>query len=133
LKYLALEATNTQRRFVVWLELKTIHKDLFVSAERAGADRGTLILQELWLKHLKSQLLLTESETELLSDYSQNRFRANDLVVLLDGFDELEDESSQVNLNKCLREFASALHDNTLLISTALMRSEAWKRTVGGI
>lgn len=118
LKYLALQATNTQKRFVVWLELKAIHKNLFVLAERAGAEQGSLILQELWLRYLTSQLLLSNSETELLRNYWQDRFRANDLVVLLDGFDELEDDSIQENLNKCVREFASALHDNTLLIST---------------
>jgi HEAT repeat protein len=118
LKYLALRAQGEEQRLAVWLELKAIDKSLFAEAEKAAARGGKLILQELWLMHMRTQLMLTDAEVGILREYWQEKFRANEIAVLLDGFDELQDESVELSLNKCIREFASAAHDNTLLIST---------------
>lgn len=118
LKYLALKAQEEKKRLAVWLELKAIDKPLFTQAERVAAHVGTLILPEIWLKHLKAQLSLSDGEIKLMRAYWLERFKANEIAVFLDGFDELQDEASERNLNKCVREFASASHDNTLLIST---------------
>lgn len=117
-KYLVLQATEKEKRLAAWLELKAIDKPLFAEAEKAAAHKGNLLLQELWLKHLTVQLSLSNVEIDLLRRYWQERFVANEIAVLLDGFDELQDEAIERSLNKCVREFASALHDNTLLIST---------------
>lgn len=117
-KYLALQAQEKEKRLAVWLELKVINQSLLASAESGAAYNGSLILQELWLKHLKTQLSLSEAEAKLLHKHWQEKFKANEITVLLDGFDELQDEAAERSLNKCVREFASALHDNTLLIST---------------
>jgi len=118
LKYLALQAQETSELLVVWLELKAIGKPLFAQAEEAAAHDGHLILQELWLKYLKAQLSLSEAEIELFRGHWQEKLKANEMAVLLDGFDELQDEAIESSLNKCVREFASAVYDNTLLIST---------------
>jgi HEAT repeat protein len=118
LKYLALRAQETGELLVVWLELKAIGKPLFAQAEEAAAQDGHLILQELWLKYLKAQLSLCEAEIHLCRDHWQEKLKANEIAVLLDGFDELQDEGIEGSLNKCVREFASGVHDNTLLIST---------------
>lgn len=117
-KYLALLAAEKERRFAVWLELKAIDKSLFAEAEKAAARNGNLLLQELCLRHLKIQLSLSDAELDLLRRHWQERFRADEIAILLDGFDELQDEAIERSLNKCIREFASALHDNALLIST---------------
>jgi HEAT repeat protein len=117
-KYLALQATEKEKRLAVWLELKAIDRSLFTEAEKDAARNGNLLLQELCLKHLKIQLSLSDAELGLLRRHWQERFRANEIAVLLDGFDELQDEAIERSLNKCIREFAAALHDNTLLIST---------------
>jgi len=117
-KYLALLAAEKEKRLAVWLELKAVDKSLFAEAEKAAARNGNLLLQELCLRHLKIQLSLSGAELDLLRRHWQKRFRANEVAVLLDGFDELQDEVIERSLNKCIREFASALHDNTLLIST---------------
>jgi HEAT repeat protein len=118
LKYLALQSQEKEKRLAVWLELKGIDKPLFAQAEKAAAQAGNLILQELWLRHLKTQLSLSDAEIKLLRQHWQEKFKANDIAVLLDGFDELQDDGIERSLNKCVREFASAAHDNTLLIST---------------
>ncbi|HEU4638828.1 MAG TPA: HEAT repeat domain-containing protein, partial [Candidatus Binatia bacterium] len=120
LKYLALRAQEKEARLAVWLELKLIDKPLFVQAEQAAVSNGTLILQELWLKHTENeaQLSLSDAEIKLLREHWQNKFKANEIAVLLDGFDELQDEVIERSLNKCVREFTSAVHDNLLLIST---------------
>jgi HEAT repeat protein/energy-coupling factor transporter ATP-binding protein EcfA2 len=118
LKYLALQAQEKEKRLAVWLELKAIDKPLFAQAEKIAARDGNLILHELWLKHLKTQLSLGDREIKLLREYWQEKFKRNEIAVMLDGFDELQDEAIERNLNKCVREFASALHDNALLIST---------------
>lgn len=118
LKYLALQAQEREERLVVWVELKGIDKALYAQAEKAAKRVGNLILQELWLKHLKIQLAFNDVEIKLLRGHWQERFKANQIVVLLDGFDELQDEVIERSLNKCVREFASASHENALLIST---------------
>lgn len=118
LRYLALQAQQKESRLVVWLELKAINKTLFGQAEKAAAQGGVLILQELWLKHLKTQLSLSAAEIKLWREHWQEQFKANNITVLLDGFDELQDEAIERSLNKCVSEFVSAAHYNTLLIST---------------
>jgi HEAT repeat protein len=118
LKYLALQATEKEKRLALWLELKAIDRSLFAEAEKAAAQNGNLLLKELCLRHLKIQLSLSDAELDLLRRHWQERFRANEIAVLLDGFDELQDEAIERSLNKCIREFAAALHENTLLIST---------------
>jgi HEAT repeat protein len=118
LKYLALQAQGNEKSLTIWLELKAIDKPLFAEAEKAAAQDGHLILQELWLKYLKTQLLLRDAEINLLREYWQEKFKATEIAIFLDGFDELQDEMIERSLNKCVREIASASHDNTLLIST---------------
>lgn len=117
-KYLALQAKEKLGRLVVWLELKAIDKSLFAEAEKVAAHDGNLLLQELWLKHQKIQLSLSDAELNLLRQHWHERLAANEITVLLDGFDELQDEIIEHSLNRCVREFAASLHDNTLLIST---------------
>lgn len=117
-KYLAQQAAEKEGQLAVWLELKAIDKSLFAEAEKAAARNGNLLLQELCLRHLKIQLSLSDAELDLLRRHWQERFSANGIAILLDGFDELQDEAIERSLNKCIREFASALHDNALLIST---------------
>jgi HEAT repeat protein/type II secretory pathway predicted ATPase ExeA len=118
LKYLALQALEKEKRLTIWIELKAIDKPLFAQAEEVAVREGNLILVELWLKHLKTQLSLSDADTQLLREHWREKFKANEIAVLLDGFDELQDEAIEHSLNKCVREFASASHDNTLLIST---------------
>jgi HEAT repeat protein/predicted ATPase len=118
LKYLASRTQEKEQRLSVWLELKAIDKILFAEAEKAAARNGTLIIQELWLKHIRVQLSLRGAEIELLRGYWQEKFQANEIVILLDGFDELQNEAAELSLNKCIREFSSAAYDNTILIST---------------
>jgi len=117
LKYLALQ-THEQGRLAVWLELKAIDRPLFAQAEAVAAHSGHLILAELWLKHLQTQLSLSVAEIKILRAHWQEKFQAHEITVLLDGFDELQDEAIERSLNKCVDQFVSALHDNTLLIST---------------
>lgn len=118
LKYLALKALDKQKRLVVWLELKAIDKALFAQAEKAAARAGHHILQELWLRYLKVQLSLSDAEIKLLRRYWQEKFRADEVAVLLDGFDELQNEAVERSVDKCVSGFVSAAHENTILIST---------------
>lgn len=118
LKHLALQALGEEKRLAVWLELKAIDKPLFAQAEKLAARDGNLIVLELWLKHLKSQLSLTDAEIKLLRAHWQEKFRANEIAVLFDGFDELQNEAIELSLNNCIREFVSTAHDNALLITT---------------
>lgn len=118
LKYLALQAAEMENRFVVWLELKAINRSQFAEAEKSAARLGSFILQELWLGRLKPRMTLSVRETGLLREYWQERFKANEMVVLLDGFDEVQDEVMERSLNKSVRDFACASHNNMLLIST---------------
>jgi HEAT repeat protein len=118
LKYLALQAQEGEKRLAVWLELKSIDKALFAEAERAAAHEGSLILPELWLMHLRALLSLSDGEIKLLRAHWKESLRAGEVAVFLDGFDELQGEAIECSLNKCVREFSSASHDNTLLIST---------------
>lgn len=118
LKYLALQAHEREKWLVVWLELKAIEKPLLIQAEEEAARDGNLMLKELWLRHLKIQLSLSDAEVRLLSEYWQEKLRANEIVVLLDGFDEIHDEALERGLNKCVREFASAPQSGPLFIST---------------
>jgi len=117
LKYLTLQAQE-QMHLAVWLELKAIDRSLFAQAEVAALRNGHLIMAELWLRHLKIQLSLNATEMKLLHTYWQEKFQAHEVTVLLDGFDELQDEVIKSSLNKSISQFASALHDNALLIST---------------
>ena len=118
LKYVALQALHKEKRLVVWLELKALDKSIFAHAEKAAARNGNLSLQELWVRQLKVQLSLNNAQTKALREHWQEKFHANAITVLLDGFDEVQDEAIERSLNKCVREFASTSHDNTLLIST---------------
>lgn len=118
LKYLALKAQEKEKRLVIWLELKAIDKPLFAQAEKAAARAGHLILLELWLRYTRVQLSLSDAEIKLLRRYCQEKFRADEIAVLLDGFDELQDEAIERSVNKCISEFVSAPHDNPILIST---------------
>lgn len=117
-KYLALQAQEKEKRLVIWFELKAIYKPLFAQAEKAAAHNSSLILQELWLNHVKAQLSLSNGEIKLLRKHWQENFKAHEIAVFLDGFDELQDEMIEHSLNKCVREFASSPYNNTLLIST---------------
>jgi HEAT repeat protein len=118
LKYLALQAQEKEQRLVVWLELKALDKALFSQAEKAAARAGSFKLLELWLRHLKVQLSLSDAEAKLLRQHWQIKFRAGEIIVLLDGFDELQDEAVERSANKCISEFVSASHDNPILVST---------------
>lgn len=118
LKYLALHAQEKEQRLVIWIELKAIDKTLFSQAEKAAARAGNLRLLELWLGHTKVQLSLSDAEARLLRRHWQERFRAGDIIVLLDGFDELQDDDVAGSVNKCISEFVSAPHDNPILITT---------------
>lgn len=118
LKYLALRTLDSGERFTVWLELKALHRELLKLAEKSVGKTGGLLLRELWLKHLESHLTLTVGEVDLLRHHWVERFRSNQLLILLDGFDEIHEEGAQETLNKCVNESASALSDNTILIST---------------
>lgn len=118
LKYLALQAREKEQRLAVWLEFKAIDKALFSQAEKAGARAGSLKLLELWLRHLKVQLSLSDAEAKLLRLHWQEKFQADEIIVLLDGFDELQDEAVGRSVNHCISEFVSASHDNPILVST---------------
>jgi HEAT repeat protein/energy-coupling factor transporter ATP-binding protein EcfA2 len=118
LKYLALRTLEHEDRFTVWLELKAIAKPLFDIAEKAAAREGSLILVHLWLRHLKTQMLLSDMELTLMRQYWEEKFCVNQIAVLLDGFDELQDDRLEYGLNKCIGEYASPLHSNALIIST---------------
>jgi hypothetical protein len=118
LKYLSRQAQEKEGRLAVWLELKSIAKSVFVEAEKASARDGSLTLRELWLKHLKAQLSLTDAQIQVLRTHWDNKFRSNEIAVLVDGFDEVQDKAIQSSLNRCISEFACAAHNNTLLIST---------------
>lgn len=118
LKYLALQAREKEQRLVVWLELKALDKALFSQAEKAAARAGSLKLLELWLRHLKVQLSLSDAEAKLFRRHLQEKFRAGEIVVLLDGFDELQGEAVGHSVNQCISEFVSASHDNAILVTT---------------
>jgi energy-coupling factor transporter ATP-binding protein EcfA2 len=118
LKYLALQAQQDDNRLVVWLELKAIHQSSFVRAEETAVLKDSLILQELWLKHLASQLALTEAEVKFLREHWQIKFKENGITVLLDGFDELQDGRMERSLNNSIRQFVAGLSENSLLITT---------------
>ena len=124
LKYVALQARQ-DNRLVVWLELKTITELLLTQAEKVATDKGHFLLQELWARHLKTQLSLSEAELEVFRAFWLEALKTNQLVVLLDGFDELQEGGVQDRLNKCISEFVSSFRDNTILIST---RSYATRR-----
>jgi len=117
LKYLALQA-QASGRLVFWIELKGVEKAVYKQAQKAAARNGSLILQELWLKHLQSQLLLSSAELKLLREYSHERLKASEVVALLDGFDEIQDEPLDRSINQAIVEFTSGLLNNTLLVST---------------
>lgn len=118
LKYLALESIRTHDILVVWIELKALTKDLFRRAESIAAEEGNLILEELWLAYLTPQLSLTADEQKYLRDHWTKKIASGELLVLMDGFDELQDEDLESCVNKCINQFASALHNNTLLVTT---------------
>jgi len=117
-KYLALESLATHNTLVVWFELKALTKGLFERAESIAAEAGTLILEELWLAYLIPQLSLTADEQNYLRDHWAKKLASGELLVLMDGFDELQDEDLESSLNKCINQFVSALHNNTLLVTT---------------
>ena len=117
LKYVALQAEK-DGRLVVWLELKGINKLFFAQAEKVATDEGHFLLQELWIKHLRTQLSLGEAELKFLRGHWQDEFNANRLVILLDGFDELQEGGIEQGLNSCISELTSSFRDNTVLIST---------------
>jgi HEAT repeat protein len=117
LKYLALQA-HKAGRFVIWLELKTIDDLLFVGVQKAAVEHNNLLLQELWLRHIKTQMSLSEHEVNLFRECWRDKFKADELVILLDGFDEVQTKDLEIRLNKCVSEFTSAFSNNTLLIST---------------
>jgi HEAT repeat protein len=118
LKYLALESLATHNTLVVWFELKALTKGLFERAEPIAAETGNLILEELWLAYLTPQLSLTANEQNHLRDHWAKKLVSGELLVLMDGFDELQDEDLESSLNKCINQFVSALHNNTLLVAT---------------
>lgn len=118
LKYLALQAHESGKWLVVWLELKAVNKLLFTYAEESAARHGNLILLELLLKHLTVQLSLNSAEIELLREYLQEKLKAHQIAVFLDGFDEVQDAQLEKGLNKCVAEFTSASASSPLLIST---------------
>jgi HEAT repeat protein len=117
LKYLALQA-HKAGRFVIWLELKTIDDLFFVGVEKAAVEHNNLLLHELWLRHIKTQMSLSDHEVNLFRECWRDKFKANELVILLDGFDEVQTKHLEIRLNKCISEFTSAFSNNTLLIST---------------
>jgi hypothetical protein len=118
LKYLALEALENQRLLPIWVELKALDKNQFKQAESTAAKTGNLILAELWLAYLTPQLSLTASEQDYLRGYWRKKLAAGELLVLMDGFDELPDEGVESSLNKCINQFISLIPNNTLLITT---------------
>jgi HEAT repeat protein/energy-coupling factor transporter ATP-binding protein EcfA2 len=118
LKYLALRAQEKEKRLAAWFDLKLIDESLFARAVKAAEHAGSLILPELWLNHVQTQLALNPAELELLRAHWQERFKAGEVVVLLDGFDELQDETIERSLRSCIGAFTSILRDNTLVIST---------------
>ena len=117
LKYLALQAQE-QSHLVIWLELKAMHRSLFGQAEAAALRSGRLILAELWFRQLKAQLSLSTAEIKLLHNYWEKKIRSDEVTILLDGFDEIQDDAIERSLNNSITQFASALHENRLLIST---------------
>jgi predicted NACHT family NTPase len=117
LKYLALQA-NEMERLVVWLDLKGINKSLLTHATNAAANKGTMILPELWLCYLKVQLALRDAEIGFLRAHWDKKLKVNEIAVLLDGFDEIQDSTIERSLNECVTEFASGLHRNIVVIST---------------
>ena len=118
LKYLALQAREKEQRLVVWLDLKVVDKALFSQAEKTAARASSLKLPELWLRHLKVQLSLSDAEAKLLRRHLQEKFQAGETIVLLDGFDELQGEAVRHSVNQCISELVSASHDNPILVST---------------
>ena len=117
LKYVALQAEK-DGRLVIWLELKGINKLFFAQAEKAAIEEAHFLLQEIWVRSLKTQLSLVEAEVKFLREHWQDELKANRLVVLLDGFDELEEEGIEQGLNRCVSELTSSFRDNIVLIST---------------
>ena len=118
LKYLALQVLDKQNLLLIWIELKALDKNLFTQAESTAFKTGNLILAELWLAYLTPQLSLTEREQNYLRGYWRTKLAAGELRVLMDGFDELQDEEVENSLSKCINQFISALPSNTLLITT---------------
>src|SRR5882762_1710398 len=117
LKYVALQAEK-DGRLVVWLELKGIVKLFFAQAEKVATEEGHFLLKELWIKQLRTQLSLVEAELKFLREHWQEELKANRLVVLLDGFDELQEEGIEQGLNRCFSELTSSFRANIILIST---------------
>lgn len=117
LKYVALQA-DKDGRLVIWLELKGINKLFFAQAEKVAIEEGHFLLQELWVSSLKTHLSLVEAELNFLREHWQAELKANRLVVLLDGFDELQEEGIEQGVNRCVSELTSSFRDNIVLIST---------------
>ena len=117
LKYVALQAEK-DGRLVIWLELKGINKLFFAQAEKVAIEEGHFLLQELWVRSLKTQLSLVQGELKYLREHWQDELKANRLVVLLDGFDELQEEGIDQGLNRSISELTSSFRDNLVLIST---------------
>lgn len=123
LKYLTVRAQEEANRLVIWLELKdpTLTEAFFAKSEEDAALNNSLILQEMWLNHLKTHLQtlnLTDREIRRLREHWRDRFSKNEIAVFLDGFDEVKSKGVEALLISSINQFATNSNNNSILVST---------------
>ena len=109
LKYLAFRVIGDSKRLPVFIELKTITKELFKHT------RGNLA-ELLFEKSLGSMLHLQPKERQMLKLAFLERLAAGEAVILLDGLDELKGTGFFRQLCNSIKEFTNSAYRNNLLI-----------------
>ena len=112
LRYLAMKTLQADKRFPVFLELKSLSEKAFEAAE------GNLV-KLLFAKAVAAPLGLSAAETERCKAYFLARLKASEVAIFLDGLAEVAGAKFFNGLCRSVNEFmASAYRHNDLIIST---------------
>lgn len=120
IKYLALKTLNERRRLPVLLELKTVNQQAFTEVK---AD-----LVELLFQRAVAGLLGLDRVQELdaLRKYFLERLKRGEVIIFLDGLDEVRGEKFFSALCKSVNAFErSAYRENSIIITTRPYALEA--------
>src|SRR5215213_10026277 len=112
LKYLIGKILEEKKRFPVFLELKTLtHEDL--------RENSNNLANLLFAAGVSKSIHLSSEEESSLKEAFFKELRANNVVIFLDGFDEVRDEDSSIMLSNSIETFTHSNYGkNALIIST---------------
>jgi len=112
LRYLALKTLQAGKHFPVFLELKSLNEKAFEAAE-------SNLVELLFTKAVAASLGLSAAEVERCKAFFLVRLKAGEVMIFLDGLDEVAGATFFNALCRSVNEFmASAYRHNDLIIST---------------